>query len=83
MKGDRSALNSALSALPPLQVDSRSFMRQGPSASASGQQMGAPPPYLSGPPAKGSSNQFSMPPPSPLPLPSPIKTDLDTHAFFT
>jgi hypothetical protein len=24
-----------------------------------------------------------LPPPSPLPLPSPIKTELDTHAFFT
>ncbi|KAK1947734.1 hypothetical protein P3T76_000024 [Phytophthora citrophthora] len=74
--------------LPPISMDARTFLRT-PIRSAkrtpAGKrayntnmyQLGSPSVALGGPTGRTTL------PPSPLPLPSPIKTDLDTHAFFT
>ncbi|KAG2845028.1 hypothetical protein PC118_g2158 [Phytophthora cactorum] len=76
--------------LPPISMDTRTFLRT-PIRSAkrtpAGKRTYNMNMYQLGNPSVGlngtSSGMTTLPPPSPLPLPSPIKTDLDTHAFFT
>ncbi|KUF99559.1 Enkurin [Phytophthora nicotianae] len=74
----------------PISMDSRTFLRT-PICSAkrtpAGKRAYNMNMYQLGSSSVGlngtSSGMTTLPPPSPLPLPSPIKTDLDTHAFFT
>ncbi|TDH73196.1 uncharacterized protein CCR75_003079 [Bremia lactucae] len=78
------ATTAATPALPSITMDARSLLRTPIRSTKRTKRLSI---YQLGNPSLGlngiSTGMIALPPPSPLPLPSPIKNDLDTHAFFS